>query len=107
MGQQISNVSQSLLQNQRNPGVITITRRGKPLRVCSGMMYRINRLPGSWSDVTLTCNQCSHTVRINEFDGSLASRRTQAARAMLEHLRNQHRKEPIPKPKLQTMERWY
>jgi hypothetical protein len=42
-------------------------------------MYTINK---DASGVTLTCNECSHTVRVNEFDDRLGSRRTQAARAM-------------------------
>jgi len=42
-----------------------------------GVMYTINR--ATRSGVTLTCNECSHTVRANEFDDrlgkpSLASR---------------------------------
>ena len=69
-----------------------------------GMMYTINK---DASGVTLTCNECSHTVRVNEFDDRLGSRRTQAARATLTHVHNEHSKEPIGKPKPQIMERWY
>jgi hypothetical protein len=68
------------------------------------MMYTISK---DASGVTFTCNECLHAVRVNEFGGRLGSRRTQAARVMLEHLRNEHGKEPIGKPKLHIMERWY
>jgi hypothetical protein len=37
-----------------------------------GVMYTINK---DASGVTLTCNECSHTVRVNEFDDRLGSRR--------------------------------
>jgi hypothetical protein len=72
-----------------------------------GMMYTINRAPRSGSGVTLTCNECSHTVRVNEFDHRLGSARTQAACAMLKHVRNEHGKEPIGEPLPQIKERWY
>jgi hypothetical protein len=68
-----------------------------------GVMYTINR---DANGVILTCNECSHTVRVNEFTDRLGSPRTQAARAMLEHVRNEHGKKPIGNPKPQTMERW-
>jgi hypothetical protein len=69
-----------------------------------GVIYAINR---DASGVILTCNECSHTVRVNEFDGKFGSPRTQAARAMLKRASNEHRKEPIGKPLPQIMERWY
>jgi hypothetical protein len=72
-----------------------------------GVMYTINRVTRSRGGVTLTCNECSHTERVNEFDDKLGSPRTQAARAMLKHARNQHGKELIGKPKPQIMERRY
>jgi hypothetical protein len=68
-----------------------------------GVMYTINNVPRSRSGVTLTCNQCSYSLPVNKFDDRLGSRRTQAARAMLEHLRNEHGKEPIGKRLPQTM----
>jgi hypothetical protein len=71
------------------------------------MMYTINRISPSTSEVTLTCNKCSHILRVNQFDDRLGSRRTQAARAMLKHVRNEHCKDPIIKPLPPTMERWY
>jgi len=70
-----------------------------------GVMYTINRVPRS--GVALSCKACSHTVHVNEFDDRRGSRRTQAAGAMLEHVRNEHGKEPIGRPQAQTMERWY
>ncbi len=72
-----------------------------------GMMYTINRNSRGRSGVTLTCNECSHTLCVNEFDDRLGSRRTQAACAMLKHVRDEHAKEPIGKLPPQTMERWY
>jgi hypothetical protein len=70
------------------------------------VMYTINRVPRSKSGVTLACKKCSHTVRVNEFDDRLGCCRTQAARAMLKHVRNEHDREPIGSPQSQTMERW-
>jgi hypothetical protein len=68
------------------------------------LMYTINK---DASGVILVCLNCPHTVRVNEFDDKLGCRRTQAARAMLEHARNDHGKEPIGKPEPQITERWY
>ncbi|GEM_PF-2667629 len=72
-----------------------------------GLMYTINTVPKSSMGVTLTCNECSHALRVNDFDDRIGSRRTQDARAMLKHVRNEHGKEPIGKPLPQTKERWY
>jgi len=69
-----------------------------------GVMYRITK---DTSGVILVCLACPHTERVTEFDGDFGSPRTQAARAMLKHARNEHGKGPIGKPKSQTMERWY
>jgi hypothetical protein len=69
-----------------------------------GEMYTIHR---DANGVILVCLDCPHIVRVNEFDDRLGSRRTQAARAMLKHARNEHGKELIGKPPAQTMERWY
>ena len=69
-----------------------------------GVMYTINK---DASGVILVCHACPHTERVNEFDERLGSRRTQAAGAMLKHVRNEHGKEPIGKPNAQIMERWY
>ena len=69
-----------------------------------GVMYRITK---DARGVILVCLNCPHTERVNEFDERLGSRRTQAARAMLKHGRNEHGKEPIVKPMPQVMERMY
>ncbi|MGA2335193.1 MAG: hypothetical protein WA383_23040 [Terriglobales bacterium] len=69
-----------------------------------GVMYTINRDPNG---VILVCLDCPHSERVNEFDDRLGSRRTQAATAMLKHVRNEHGKQPIGNPKPQIMERWY
>lgn len=69
-----------------------------------GVMYTINRDP---SGVILVCLDCPHSERVDEFDDRLGSRRTQAAAAMLKHVRNEHGKEPIGNPKPRVMERWY
>ena len=45
--------------------------------------------------VILVCLDCPHTERANKFDERLGSRRTQAAGAMLKHVRNEHGKESI------------
>jgi len=95
------------VSNQRNWKVIIFTPGGKRQGYALGVMYTIHRVPGSRNGVTLTCNECSHTVRVHEFDQRLGSPRTQAARAMLEHARNEHGKVPIGSPQSQIMERWY
>ena len=69
-----------------------------------GVMYTINQ---DASGVILVCHDCPHTERVTEFDDRLCSRRTQAATAMLKHVRNEHGKQPIGNPKPQIMERWY
>jgi hypothetical protein len=68
-----------------------------------GVMYTINK---DASGVILVCLECAHTERVNEFDDRLGSRRTQAAGAMLKHVRNEHGKASIGKQS-QIMERWY
>jgi hypothetical protein len=69
-----------------------------------GVMYRITK---DASGVILVCLNCLHTERVTEFDGDFGSPRTQAARAMLKHARNEHGKEPIGKPLPRVMERMY
>jgi hypothetical protein len=70
-----------------------------------GVMYTINR---NRSGIILACKRCSHAEPINQFDDRLGSRRSQAARAMLKHVRNEHGgQEPIGRPISQAMERWY
>ena len=69
------------------------------------VMYTITR--GKSGGLTLNCKDCSHVERVNEFDDRLGSRRTQAAGAMLTHVRKEHGKESIGNPKCQVMERWH
>ncbi len=54
--------------------------------------------------MVLKCKACSHSERINEFDDRQGSRRTQAAQAMLNHIRNDHGRElvGVPMPKERT-----
>jgi hypothetical protein len=51
-------------------------------------MYSIER--GKTGGVVLECKACSHVERIDAFNESLGSRRTQAARAMQNHSRDKH-----------------
>jgi hypothetical protein len=69
-----------------------------------GVMYTINQ---DASGVILVCHDCPHTERVTEFNDRLGSRRTQAATAMLKHVRNEHAKAPIGNPKPQIMEQCY
>jgi hypothetical protein len=90
--------------NQGNRKVISFTPDGKRAADMLSMIYTINK---DATGVTFTCNECLYAVRLNEFAGGLGSRRTLAACAMLEHLRNEHGIEPIRKSTVQIMERWY
>ncbi|MGB9234921.1 MAG: hypothetical protein WCC04_10940 [Terriglobales bacterium] len=70
-----------------------------------GIMYTITT--GKIEGVILHCQHCSHVERVNEFDDRFGNRRTQAADAMLKHVRSEHGKEPTGKPNSQIMERRY
>jgi hypothetical protein len=48
--------------------------------------------------IVLLCHDCSHTERIDSFNESLGSRRTQAARAMQNHSREKHGVGSVLKP---------
>jgi hypothetical protein len=50
-------------------------------------MYTISKVPDG---VVLICHDCAHVERIDAFNESLGSRRTQAARAMQNHSRDKH-----------------
>jgi hypothetical protein len=50
-------------------------------------MYEISK---DTDGVVLLCRKCSHVERIDAFNESLGSRRTQAARAMQSHSRSKH-----------------
>jgi|CZKD01.1.fsa_nt_gi hypothetical protein len=61
-------------------------------------MYTISKDPDG---IVLLCNNCSHVERIDLFDETFGNRRTQAAQAMWNHSRLEHRaasvRQPIPK----------
>jgi hypothetical protein len=50
-------------------------------------MYKISK---DRDGIFLLCHDCSHVERINAFNESLGSSRTQAARAMQGHSRSKH-----------------
>ena len=58
-------------------------------------MYRISKDPDG---VILICHDCPHVEHIDAFDESVGSRRTQAARAMQAHSRDEHRAGSVLKP---------
>jgi hypothetical protein len=58
-------------------------------------MYEISK---DDDGVVLLCHACSHVERINSFDESLGSRRTQSARAMQNHSRDKHGEGSVLKP---------
>jgi hypothetical protein len=61
-------------------------------------MYTVSKDPDG---IVLVCHDCPYVERIDAFDKSLGSRRTQAARAMQIHSRDQHGSgsvlNPVPK----------
>jgi hypothetical protein len=60
-------------------------------------MYTISKVP---KGVILTCKTCAHIESVSQFNLSLGSQRTQAARAMQAHSRDKHPArlvKPIPK----------
>jgi len=69
-------------------------------------MYKISK---DCDGVVLLCRGCSHVERINSFDESRGSRRTQAARAMHSHSHDKHGAgsvlKPIP-PNYGVMKQW-
>jgi hypothetical protein len=52
-----------------------------------GMMYRIAK---DNRGTTLVCLACTHTERIQDFDGTIGNPRTLAAHAMLKHVHAEH-----------------
>jgi len=58
-------------------------------------MYRITKDPDG---IVLVCHDCAHVERIDGFDKSVGSRRTQAARAMQIHSRAEHGAGSVLKP---------
>jgi hypothetical protein len=58
-------------------------------------MYKIVK---DGDGVVLLCHDCSHVERIDSFNESLGSPRTQAARAMQNHSREKHGAGSVLKP---------
>jgi hypothetical protein len=54
-------------------------------------MYTIGRVP----KLILTCKNCAHIEYVSEFNITLGNQRTQAARAMQVHARDQHNAAPL------------
>jgi hypothetical protein len=54
------------------------------------MMYRIGK---DKRGTTLACLACTHTERIQDFDGRIGNPRTLAAHAMLKHVHAEHSRE--------------
>jgi hypothetical protein len=57
-------------------------------------MYTISKVPpgrGQPRNIILTCSDCTHIESVNQFNPSLGSQRTQAARAMQMHSIDKHR----------------
>ena len=67
-------------------------------------MYNISR--SATGGVLLQCKLCSHSERVKEFDDRHGSRRTQAAQAMLDHIRKDHGSEPVGPPMSKALELW-
>jgi hypothetical protein len=55
-------------------------------------MYTISKVP---EGVILTCKNCTHIESVSQFNLSLGSQRTQAARAMQAHSRHDHNVGPL------------
>ena len=58
-------------------------------------MYKIIKDP---EGIVLLCHDCSHVERMDSFNESLGSPRTQAARAMQNHSREKHGAGSVLKP---------
>jgi hypothetical protein len=56
------------------------------------MMYTISRVS---EGLILTCRDCTHIERVMDFNLSLGSHRTQAARATQAHSRDKHNAGPL------------
>jgi hypothetical protein len=56
-------------------------------------MYTISKVS---EGIILICRDCGHIEHVSQFKISLGSQRTQAARAMQEHSRDQHNAAPLP-----------
>jgi hypothetical protein len=55
-------------------------------------MYTIRKVT---EGIILTCKKCTHIESVSQFNTSLGSQRTQAARAMQAHFRAEHNAEML------------
>jgi hypothetical protein len=55
-------------------------------------VYTIRKVP---EGVILTCKNCTHIESVSQFNLSLGTQRTQAARAMQAHSRHEHYTGPL------------
>jgi hypothetical protein len=65
-------------------------------------MYRIGR---DHRGTTLICLACTHTERVQDFDGSIGNSRTLAAQSMLKHVHAEHSREIDVRATAMVMER--
>jgi hypothetical protein len=88
--------------------MIDLLYRNEHARVCSilhilcnngeSKLQRMYKIGKDRDGVVFLCRDCSHTERIDSFNESLGSRRTQVARAMQNHSRDKHGTESMLKP---------
>jgi len=68
----------------------------------SSIMYRIGR---DHTGPTLVCRACTHSERVQDFNGSFGNPRTLAAHAMLKHAHAEHSRETHLRAMAMVMER--
>ena len=66
------------------------------------IMYRIGR---DHKSTTLVCLACTHTERVQDFNGNIGNPRTLAAHAMLKHVHAEHSYESHVRAMAMVMER--
>jgi hypothetical protein len=65
-------------------------------------MYRMSR---DIRGTTLGCLACTHTERVQDFNGDIENQRTLAAHAMLKHVHSEHSRETYVRAMAMGMER--
>jgi hypothetical protein len=65
-------------------------------------MYRISR---DAKGTILVCLACTHTERVQDFNGNIGNQRTLAAQAMLRHVHAEHSRETHVRAMAMVMER--
>ena len=65
-------------------------------------MYRIGR---DNKETTLVCRACTHTERVQDFNGNIGNPRTLAAQAMLKHVHTEHSRETHARAMSMVVER--